>query len=140
MRQALYILLLSIFLFIYSCEKDNESDKSGIHPVFKETLSGFAQKGPFIVGSSIAIAELDAGLNQTGRTFNAQISATSIESGKNCDLLIYFAPPQGSQTEVSDTTDTSGSIITVDFYENFSEEPTRTKMLYIDGTPPEENP
>jgi hypothetical protein len=37
-------------------------------------VSGYVQKGPYLNGSSVTIYELDANLNQTGKSFNTQIS------------------------------------------------------------------
>lgn len=37
------------------------------------SLSGYAQKGPFINGSSVLISELDSNFTQTGKSFNVQI-------------------------------------------------------------------
>jgi len=37
-------------------------------------ISGYAQKGPFINGSSVTIFDLQPDLSQTGRSFNAQIT------------------------------------------------------------------
>jgi hypothetical protein len=41
------------------------------------TVTGSAQKGPFISGSTVRIAELDADLIQTGRLFSALIDDDS---------------------------------------------------------------
>jgi hypothetical protein len=43
-------------------------------PPLSISVSGFAQKGPFINGSSITIYELQADLSPTGRSFASQIS------------------------------------------------------------------
>jgi hypothetical protein len=62
------------------------------HETTSETynLSGFAQKGPFAMGSQILISELDESLNPTGRTFTTQtldnagsynIDGVELESG-----------------------------------------------------------
>jgi hypothetical protein len=40
-------------------------------------LRGYAQKGPFIRGTSIVVSELDGDLAQTGRSFTAQIADNS---------------------------------------------------------------
>ena len=43
-------------------------------PITKDKVSGYVQKGPYLNGTSVTIYELDANLNQTGKTFNTQIS------------------------------------------------------------------
>ncbi|MFW5872887.1 MAG: hypothetical protein ACOCVN_02760 [bacterium] len=67
---------LSIFFtcltIVSSCKKDNTQED--VYPVSKEKVNGFAQKGPFINGTSIVISELNADLSQSGKTFNTQIS------------------------------------------------------------------
>ena len=41
--------------------------------VKKEVFSGYAQKGPFVAGSSVTISELRADLTQTGKTYHTTI-------------------------------------------------------------------
>ncbi len=50
------------------------SGKDNVHPISKEKINGFVQKGPFINGTSISILELESDLSQTGKIFNTQIS------------------------------------------------------------------
>ena len=77
---------------MYSC--DNESDN--VEPeeptvINKAVFSGYVQKGPFYNGSSVLIAELDEGLDQTGRTY---ITTTSDNLGsfeqKNIELVSNY--------------------------------------------------
>ncbi len=66
------IFLFSLgFVILSSCEKENP-DKP--HPVSLEKLSGQVQKGPFLNGTSITIAELNSDMGQTGKNFSTQIS------------------------------------------------------------------
>lgn len=74
MKKSIELSLFITCLTILSCEKDNNSIKNETHPVSKEKIIGFVQKGPFINGTSISILELEADLAQTGKTFNTQIS------------------------------------------------------------------
>ena len=69
-------ILFSIisFLLIVSCEKNDDSNNNTTHPISKELIEGYVQKGPFINGTSIDIAELKSDLTQTGKTFNSQIN------------------------------------------------------------------
>jgi len=48
-----------------------------MHPVNIEVLGGHVQKGPFLNGTSLSIYELNEALNQTGRSFNTQITDNS---------------------------------------------------------------
>ncbi len=69
--KILVILLLAVSI---SCNDDESLDPQQLT---KEILSGFAQKGPFINGTSITISELNESLAQTGNTFNTQIADNS---------------------------------------------------------------
>ena len=64
------LLLICCVLFVMSsCSKD-DADSIAIK---KELFSGYAEKGPFVNGTSVTITELDGNLNQTGRTFSTTI-------------------------------------------------------------------
>ncbi len=52
-------------------------DKVETKNIQKETFSGFAQKGPFLNGTSVTISELDASLNQTGRSYSTTVENNS---------------------------------------------------------------
>jgi len=84
-----YLILLVIFI-LFSCNKLSENiDNEKI--VHKETLTGYAQKGPYLNGSSITIFELDENLNQTGKTFVTQISDnTGLFSLNDLDLISQY--------------------------------------------------
>lgn len=62
-----YIILLLILFFI-SCQKDELPEVKKLMDI-----TGFVQKGPYINGTSISIAELKDDLAQTGKNFSAQI-------------------------------------------------------------------
>jgi hypothetical protein len=55
--------------FFTSCEKDDGDSSITISDV-----TGVAQKGPFINGSSITVYDLKSNLTPTGRSYNAQIT------------------------------------------------------------------
>ena len=74
MKVSIYTLLFFFSFLVISCEKDNKYGPDEAHPVQKEKISGFVQKGPFINGTSITISELTPDLVQTGKTFSAQLS------------------------------------------------------------------
>jgi uncharacterized protein (TIGR02145 family) len=42
--------------------------------IVKEKISGVSQKGPFVKGSAITLAELDGNLTQTGNTFQSTVA------------------------------------------------------------------
>ena len=65
-----YILALCALLFT-ACKKDPQTK------VTKEIFSGYAQKGPFVNGSSIILSELRENLDQTGKTYSTIISDNS---------------------------------------------------------------
>jgi len=48
-----------------------------MHPVSIDVIGGHVQKGPFLNGTSLSIYELNENLNQTGRSFNTQITDNS---------------------------------------------------------------
>ncbi len=52
-----------------NCKKDVSSSQSKI-----QNLTGYAQKGPFINGSSVTVYDLQSDLSPTGKSFNAQIT------------------------------------------------------------------
>ena len=64
---------LIIVLLFQGCEKSGETpDKQ--NNGFKGTLSGLAQKGPFISGSSVSLYDLNPDLSASGKTYLALIS------------------------------------------------------------------
>ena len=69
-----YVLALFALLFT-ACKK--ESKDLQVTPVTKEILNGYAQKGPLVNGAAITVSELNAKLNQTGKTYQTTISGNS---------------------------------------------------------------
>src|SRR5665647_224176 len=67
-------LLLGLSLLLVSCET---LVNKPVEPLKKEIFSGYVQKGPFINGSSVTISELDATLNQTGRSYSTTVADNS---------------------------------------------------------------
>lgn len=64
-------ILFVVVITALSCERE-EPDTP--HPVSLESLSGWVQKGPFMNGTSVNVAELSEGLIQSGKNFSTQIS------------------------------------------------------------------
>jgi len=76
MKKLLYMFLgLSLIL---GCSDDSEGDNDsantgGNNALDGVNISGYAQKGPFLNGSSVILSELNESLTQTGSTFTSQI-------------------------------------------------------------------
>ena len=64
-RQLLPMLIV-LAVFSTGCKKEDEL-------LLKESLKGYVQKGPYINGSAITVAELHENLNPTGKVFSTQI-------------------------------------------------------------------
>ncbi|MBK6282275.1 MAG: hypothetical protein IPF54_06065 [Draconibacterium sp.] len=71
---------ISMFIFgiiLFSCNTDETLQpipEPQPEPIVKESISGFVQKGPFAIGTSITVVELDSTLSQSGRNFKTQIT------------------------------------------------------------------
>jgi hypothetical protein len=63
-------IITGIFLTIIlaSCESKEKSENT-----YNRNLTGYVQKGPFLNGTTITVAELNDDLSQTGKTFSAEI-------------------------------------------------------------------
>ena len=64
-----FILVMSVFMTMTSCEKDNESD-SGMKD---STLRGYVQKGQLIKGSTLTAFSLNQDMASTGESFPSSI-------------------------------------------------------------------
>ena len=73
MRTKCLSIITFLLLFLLSSCDDKVETKN----IQKETFSGFAQKGPFLNGTSVTISELDASLNQTGRSYSTTVENNS---------------------------------------------------------------
>ena len=107
--QHFFIVLAALTVLFAACKKDNNSPQ-----VKKEVFSGYAQKGPFVNGSSVAIIELDENLDQTGKTYFTTIMDNfgSFEQ-KNIELISnyvelkadgYFFEEIGGSTSIAPIT------------------------------------
>jgi hypothetical protein len=63
------IIVVSMITILSHCKKDNGASENKI-----QNLSGYAQKGPFINGSSVTVYDLQSDLTPTGKSFNSQIT------------------------------------------------------------------
>lgn len=70
------LILLLFIPFVFTCSSDSSNDDTNPDQQFfieNAVVNGFAQKGPFLNGSSILLSELDENFNQTGLNYNTQI-------------------------------------------------------------------
>lgn len=74
----LSLVILGIGLMLTSsCKKGGNNQTSPSNPLVKPKLTGHVQKGPFINGTTIEMAELSSSMVQTGKNFSAQITNNS---------------------------------------------------------------
>ncbi len=67
--QWIPLLVFAALLLLNSCERDNPSIS-----LEKDSISGYVQKGPYLIGTSINLSELNGDLSQTGKVFTSAIS------------------------------------------------------------------
>ena len=86
MKTKYFYYLIALTVLFTACEKSDNNLK-----VKKEVFSGYAQKGPFVIGSSVTISELNANLDQTGRNYFTIISDNSGSfEKKNIELISKY--------------------------------------------------
>ncbi|MFI5141107.1 MAG: carboxypeptidase-like regulatory domain-containing protein [Bacteroidia bacterium] len=78
---SISVAFILVILINNACKKDTTTlippaTTTGSNPTSK-SIKGSAQKGPFIVGTSITVYELDNNYAQTGKSFNTQITNNS---------------------------------------------------------------
>lgn len=74
------LVLFFIFpILLFSCDNNLE-------PIINQEIRGLAQKGPYLVGSSISIYELNKNLAQTGKSFSSQITDNKGNFSINLEL------------------------------------------------------
>ncbi len=71
-KKPLFFLGTAFFvlLALQACDKSREEPDNNS----ASDITGVAQKGPFISGSSVTVYDLDAGLNASGKSFNTLIT------------------------------------------------------------------
>lgn len=72
-RRFAWAVTLASFMAACSAAPDGSAPGPAAGPPVRADIEGRAQKGPFASGTRITIAELDANLVQTGRTFSATL-------------------------------------------------------------------
>lgn len=65
----LIVIVFSMSIFFTNCKKDKGNPTPTI-----QNVTGYAQKGPFVNGSSVTVYDLQANLSPTGKSYNAQIT------------------------------------------------------------------
>nr|WKN35327.1 kelch repeat-containing protein [Tunicatimonas sp. TK19036] len=76
MKKYLLYFMLGLGIVV-SCQEDEgiiTNSPSDTDSIITVKLSGYVQKGPFINGTAITIAELDSTLTTTGKVFSTQIA------------------------------------------------------------------
>src|SRR5689334_13260053 len=76
-RSIYYVITLCLSMAITNGCQDNDDDDNINPPIEKISVQGHVQKGPFIIGTTISMSELDASLDQTGSNFSTQTSDNS---------------------------------------------------------------
>jgi hypothetical protein len=86
--QHFLIVLAALAICFTACKKTDDGQSVQVK---KEFFRGYAQKGPFVNGSSITISELKENLDQTGKTYSTTISDNlgSFEQ-KNIELVSRY--------------------------------------------------
>jgi len=77
MKTLINISFFFLVFLLFSCNTDKNIEpiiNPQPEPIVKESVSGFVQKGPFLIGTAITITELDSILSQSGRNFSTQIT------------------------------------------------------------------
>lgn len=71
MKNKRLVLFVAIAAILSAC--DGVSNKSTLIEVKKKLFTGSVEKGPYVMGSSVTIYELDEELSQTGKAFSTTI-------------------------------------------------------------------
>lgn len=87
MKKLILLQLMILLFIVLACNKDNDDFKE----ISLEKVSGYAQKGPYLNGTSVTIYELTDDLVPTGKNFPSQISdnAGTFEV-KNINLISQY--------------------------------------------------
>ena len=87
MKMMKLLPMLALALAICACTEDNSPLGSVAIP--GKEITGVSQKGPFLLGSSVTIQELDGdSLNQTGKSFKASVKSKSGDFAVNVEDLV----------------------------------------------------
>ena len=92
MRKSILLIGVAALVFGACNDKEETRELTGNEKLIDvATISGSVQKGPFINGTSVRVAELNSDLQQTGKNFETQVSDNlgSFEF-KNLGLLSQY--------------------------------------------------
>ena len=75
MRKSILLIGVAALVFGACNDKEETRELTGNEKLIDvATISGSVQKGPFINGTSVRVAELNSDLQQTGKSFETQVS------------------------------------------------------------------
>ncbi|MBO7144621.1 MAG: hypothetical protein J6W13_07330 [Salinivirgaceae bacterium] len=78
MKKSILLIGVAAMAFAACNDKDKANELNGDEKLVDvAAISGNVQKGPFINGTSVRVAELNSNLQQTGRSFETQIADNS---------------------------------------------------------------
>ena len=78
MKKSIILIGVASLIFGACNDQDKTNELNGDEKLVDVTsISGNVQKGPFINGTSVRVAELNSALQQTGRSFETQIADNS---------------------------------------------------------------
>ena len=78
MKKSILLIGVAALIFGACNDKDKTNELNGDEKLVDvAAISGNVQKGPFINGTSVRVAELNSNLQQTGRSFETQIADNS---------------------------------------------------------------
>ena len=72
--RELYLILMSVLTVVVLGCNELPNDAVSEITVTKTLFTGSVEKGPFVLGSSVTIFELDSTLAQTGKSFSTTIA------------------------------------------------------------------
>ena len=74
MKKIYLPLMLTIAILAIGCNNDQNPNPQPTEKIEKTLFKGYVEKGPFVIGSSVMIYELDNNLTQTGKCFTTTIA------------------------------------------------------------------
>mgnify|MGYP001793069482 CR=1 FL=1 len=137
------INILLIFFVVIGCREEDPVITKDESVSIRHTIAGYVQKGPFINGTSITIAELDDSLRATGRSFSTQINDNQGSFGiEDIELIsstfqlsangFYFDEVKGEKSAAQLTLGALGSIRENDYTNiNLLSHLTKDRILYL---------
>ncbi|NBC84079.1 MAG: hypothetical protein GVY19_11980 [Bacteroidetes bacterium] len=76
MKAFMHLMAILIVSVLLSCEKEknnNNNSTINVQPVSIAQLNGYVQKGPYLNGTTVTLAEMKGDFIPTGKNYNAQI-------------------------------------------------------------------